>query len=702
MATVERTSLRDSPLCLRGGVIVAAFVLLAQAVSASDSGTGRLRFSCNSVGCVTNLSVVGDSSGMNWVVEPVVQFTWIGAEYAWGSGSVKVNGRLAKWPQSSSCSVLENGCRYVYRPCPECEVRVTRRAEGDGTILYERYEFANVSSSAIRLTEIDIHAPFNDNYLSSMGKHLASRCHAHVWPGGEGGWVAAMRMGGTAPHLGLAIVEGDASGYGLKERALDKGMSNVRGVIALSPEDALLAPGASRRVAWKVFAHGGWDDFFGKVERLGGIVAEASRYVAHVGENVDVSVRSASGKSVTTWRCPSVGEHRVPVTCVDGRRTWVEILGVGDVDARMLARARFIVERQQVNEPGSPYDGAFVPYDNEEDRQRRRWEPRDANLGVDHSEGGERLGMGVFLAMIAQQGHKDEFLPPLRRYYRFVRNGLQDPDYSSWQCVVRPSRTRCFNYSWIIWFYLEMYRLTGESVYLDDTYGTMRRLFRGDVAVSASMVAMPFWECIEALRKAGRKEDAEQALACCARMAEPIVSNGASLKGREVGMSPEMVSSGLNETLCLYALTREERYLNASHRLMTWAEAICGRQPSWHCHDIGLHHWDGFWFGKRREWGDTLPHDWNGEMAQAFVRYADATGGVSYRTRASGIADAMLGLFTDDGRGSCAWVYPNRVNGRPAHFADPLANDQDWALVFYLWVRGKMARAEYSRERNNG
>ena len=130
--------------------------------------------------------------------------------------------------------------------------------------------------------------------------------------------------------------------------------------------------------------------------------------------------------------------------------------------------------------------------------------------------------------------------------------------------------------------------------------------------------------------------------------------------------------------------------------------AICGRQPSWHCHDIGLHHWDGFWFGKRREWGDTLPHDWNGEMAQAFVRYADATGGVSYRTRASGIADAMLGLFTDDGRGSCAWVYPNRVNGRPAHFADPLANDQDWALVFYLWVRGKMARAEYSREKNNG
>ena len=34
MATVERMPLRDSTLCLRGGVVVAAFFLLAHAVSA--------------------------------------------------------------------------------------------------------------------------------------------------------------------------------------------------------------------------------------------------------------------------------------------------------------------------------------------------------------------------------------------------------------------------------------------------------------------------------------------------------------------------------------------------------------------------------------------------------------------------------------------------------------------------------------------
>ena len=110
----------------------------------------------------------------------------------------------------------------------------------------------------------------------------------------------------------------------------------------------------------------------------------------------------------------------------------------------------------------------------------------------------------------------------------------------------------------------------------------MRRLFRGDIKVPPTLVAMPFRECVEALRAAGRKEEAEQALAWYVRLAEPLVSADGNIKRLEVGMSPEMVSSGLNATLGLYGRTGEERYLKAARRLMTWAEAICGRQPSWH------------------------------------------------------------------------------------------------------------------------
>jgi hypothetical protein len=45
---------------------------------------------------------------------------------------------------------------------------------------------------------------------------------------------------------------------------------------------------------------------------------------------------------------------------------------------------------------------------------------------------------------------------------------------------------------------------------------------------------------------------------------------------------------------------------------------------------------------------------------------------------------ANLVSFFADGSATCAFVYPSCVNGQPAHVADPLANDQDWALVYAL------------------
>ena len=41
-----------------------------------------------------------------------------------------------------------------------------------------------------------------------------------------------------------------------------------------------------------------------------------------------------------------------------------------------------------------------------------------------------------------------------------------------------------------------------------------------------------------------------------------------------------------------------------------------------------------------------------------------------------------LNLFFIDGMASCAMVYPDTVNGKKAHYYDPWANDQDWALYY--------------------
>ncbi len=64
----------------------------------------------------------------------------------------------------------------------------------------------------------------------------------------------------------------------------------------------------------------------------------------------------------------------------------------------------------------------------------------------------------------------------------------------------------------------------------------------------------------------------------------------------------------------------------------------------------------------------------------------DSATAQSYSTRAANIVRNNLCLFSEDGSASCAFVYPRRVNGTPAHYADAFANDQDWALVFYLAI----------------
>ena len=86
----------------------------------------------------------------------------------------------------------------------------------------------------------------------------------------------------------------------------------------------------------------------------------------------------------------------------------------------------------------------------------------------------------------------------------------------------------------------------------------------------------------------------------------------------------------------------------ASPALELVEDAQSGVLTSWHSHDIGLHHWDGFWFGTRRMFGDTLPHDWNGAAVEAFMWLAEATGNATYHKRARAIARQLLGLFDSE------------------------------------------------------
>ena len=58
------------------------------------------------------------------------------------------------------------------------------------------------------------------------------------------------------------------------------------------------------------------------------------------------------------------------------------------------------------------------------------------------------------------------------------------------------------------------------------------------------------------------------------------------------------------------------------------------------------------------------------------------TGDKSYEHKAKASLRGCLNLFFIDGMASCAMVYPDTVNGKKAHYYDPWANDQDWALYY--------------------
>ena len=65
---------------------------------------------------------------------------------------------------------------------------------------------------------------------------------------------------------------------------------------------------------------------------------------------------------------------------------------------------------------------------------------------------------------------------------------------------------------------------------------------------------------------------------------------------------------------------------------------------------------------------------------------ARATGDRRYAARARAIVRQTLGLFEPDGRAHCVFICPDRVDGKPGKVFDPLMNDQDWALAFYLAI----------------
>lgn len=631
---------------------------------------------------------------MNWVLAPDgTQYPWITARHAWGLGRMKVNGAAAEWVKADR--VEGNDACYS---AGNIKVKV-KRTYSDGGIL-EKYTFVNMGNTPAALTDIAVNTPVNDNYPSSS-ECVRQRANAHVWTGGNAAYICATRMSGASPGLGIMLTDGSVSGYEITERGQDKGSSNFRGVIALNPDGRVLLPGDSMSVAWRMFTHTGWEDFHSKMLGYGGVVAKADRYMLQQGDTARVTFATKYRTDTVLVKMDKPGERVCEYEYGDGKKTWVRLYCVSSFGGVASRRVDFALRHQQERDKGHDAFGAFLVYDNEIGRLYDR--PSDGKP-YRHFEGAERIGTGLMIAqyMLNNPEKKPDYLGSFLEYVNFVRTKLQTPNYTVYTNLSAKKRNRHYNYPWTADLYYRAYQLTGERKYLVDAYNTLEKLF-GTFGYDFYGIGFPVLLGDSLLREAGMVAEADSLVRHFRKMGDRYIKNGVNYPPHEVAYEQSIVTPAIISLCELYLVTKDPKYLRCAELQMPLADSFEGRQPDHRLNRIAIRHWDGVWAGKRGFWGDTMPHFWSALDGFMFYRYAqciehESLAGNDSRRLPNKTADTLcrlrrtadniikgnFSLFAEDGSATCAYIYPDRVNGLKAKMSDPWANDQDWVIYYYL------------------
>lgn len=608
---------------------------------------------------------------------------------------------------------------YAKVTCPKgIEADVTNRREGD--LLYTEICLKNITDKAIftSLTDIGIYFPVEDKYESSE-VCMKERCNTHIFCGEDISYLMALRMGGEAPHLGMILTEGSLGGYSI-ERDIAK-MSNDRGCFILHPMPMELAPGEESRICWTVFPHQGKDDFEEKISSMRRFVkAEASQYVLFPEEECTLTVKTSfpaeyisvklEGKELCgkveqsegagQWKSsaeislsfPEPGEKVFHINA-DGISTFCRILVQESWEKLAAKRFAFITGKQQYHGKEKQLSGAYLIYDNEEKHLFYTAEN-------DFNAGRERVGMGVALAAYLQSREdteKDAALEQsLQEYADFVLRELVDAETGEVynDCGRDGSYERLYNFPWFATFFAELYRLYGEKKYLTCACNVVRRFYEKGGCVHYS-IEMPVLTLCSALEQGGMEAERNEMEALFRKHGDSLAEIGFDYPASEVNYEQSIVAPAADILLQLAILTGEEKYLEAGKVQMKVLELFNGRQPDYHLYETAVRHWDGYWFGKNRMYGDTFPHYWSGLTGVCYLHLYRITGEEDYRERAESSLRSALTLILPDGRGSCAYVFPKMVNGVKADCYDPYANDQDWALYFYLRKERDLRREFY-------
>lgn len=613
--------------------------------------------------------------------------------------------------------------------CPP-ELEAVSESVWEGEILTTVFSIKNVTEKPFftSLSDIGLRLPLQDKYEDS-DTCVRKRCHTHIFCGRDISYVYALRMGGEAPHFGLVVTEGSLGGYSV-ERDISK-MSNDRGCFILHPCPDVWQPGEEKRLVWKIFSHTGEEDFFHKAGTLRPFVrVEASSYVLFPGEECVLRVTpSFAAEKITVdgeVYSREEGWHfvydnrvmpgdRVFTVCADGIQTTCRILLQAEPKLLAENRCRYIVEKQQYQgEKPEGLDGSYLIYDTEE--EHTYYTARN-----DDNAGRERVGMGLLITAWLQGrraswnlGEKqesrdgresragrenrerekklaEEVEKSQQRYMDFVLRELVDGQTGEvFNDFGRDnSYERLYNMPWYATLMVEQYKLTGEKEYLRIACRILDTFYeKGGYTHYA--IEMPILSLCHALQDAGLLTELGGMVGHFKKHGDRIAELGTHYPPFEVNYEQSIVAPAANILLQLYLLTREEKYLEAGKKQLQILELFNGHQPDYHLYETAIRHWDGYWFGKNRMYGDTFPHYWSGLTGNCFALMYVITGEKRYAKRAKDSLRGVLPMIFPDGSASCAFLFPVTVNGKKCSGYDPYANDQDWALYFYLRMKREL------------
>lgn len=621
-------------------------------------------------------------------------------DHVWGSGYVITSDGAAQWQAPHELEVSESEVRAVYWTHLGLKVRVTRSG---ADVLQERYEFFNESDQDMVLESVGIQTPFGDLYQDSESA-LTKAVNAHIFTAGEWAWAYAEPMSGEGKILGLTVTEGALWSYGIESRNPTTS-SNFRGHIVLNVTDSAraphafggqprihLAPGESYTLTWEL----AWFDSVAEFVNQTAAPADFDRVAAPLGEEIrirtslPVTVQGAeAADAVSITDSPDSDGAAVAISATEpgtyqvnlGDAARTEVLFYRPIREVVGSRIDYILAHQRPVERPGTLGSAFVPVDTRTKHQMY------ANGWLDWTDGSERIGMALMMQRAQKRGWTSpEADDALAGWAQFAREHLLDSSYAPRRgAFLQDSEIRLYDMPWLTLFFIDRYRTTNKAEDLDLAANILNRGFELGIGRFLA-IGLPeaCTKTADQLDAAGRQEEAQQLREALLSSAQHFVEAGRDLPVHEVSYEQSMVAPLLELMIYAHRLTGQREYFKAIEERLPWLLAFSGPQQHVRLKGVPIRHWDGYWFGIRRQWGDVFPHHWSSLTAAVLARLPEQLRNSETDALAQAILRSNLTSYFDDGSATCAFVFPSTVDGESAHVPDPLANDQEWPLAIWL------------------